>query len=106
MKKLLLLSLIFASTSNVLFAQSKAKSNVSAQSNVVVKAENKFTVIKELDNQLVSIFGKNYDLKSDAVKKQLEKNIANTNAPYNIRKSSLIAIYGDKASEHANLIGR
>ena len=53
-----------------------------------------------LNAQLVEMFGKDYSLEAKEVKAQLNKNIDNKKATYELRKLSLYALYGKDMNEH------
>ena len=74
-----------------------------------VQYEQRMSLIKnsKLDVQLTKLFGESYDLSNKKVKRQLNKNIDNKKASYEIRRMSLVALYGSKkAAEHASRIGK
>ena len=58
----------------------------------------------ELQQQLVTLFGANFKLDDPKVIAKIEKNITDEKASPCIRKNSLYAVYGEKYSEHLNLI--
>lgn len=103
MKKLFLLLFILGTAQFALQAQNKAD-------RVVVLNEAQALSAKQaienslLDKQLTSLFGDNYAITNAKVIAHLNKNVTDTKATYELRKLSLIALYGDKAGEHADLI--
>ena len=58
----------------------------------------------ELQQQLVSLFGANFKLDDPKVIAKIEKNIKDDKASPCIRKNSLYAVYGEKYSDHLDLI--
>jgi hypothetical protein len=58
----------------------------------------------ELQQQLTTLFGENFKLDDPKVIAKIQKNITDEKASTCIRKNSLYVVYGEKYSEHLDLL--
>jgi len=104
MKKILnilLLSGIFLSANA---QQVKRLGENSTTNSVSAQLLNAVNSCQELNQQLSSMFGRQYSLDNPQVMAQLEKNIKDVEASACIRKVSLYVKYGNDYSKHLNEI--
>ena len=92
--------------STLLFAQNQVRESVISNDRSTQKITNeKMNLIshhKDLNDQMISLFGVNYASLEVQVIAQLKKNIADKNTPAGIRKNSLFVLYGDDYLKHAD----
>ncbi len=59
---------------------------------------------KDLNEQLIKLFGADYSIADSKVRTQLERNIYDKKASNCIRKNSLYAVYGEEYVKYVHLI--
>ena len=101
MKKIIHTLFFMCIATSVSFAQ---KSSLGSQANSERAKMEKIKGCPELQQQLITLFGANFKLDDPKVIAKIEKNITDEKASPCIRKNSLYAVYGEKYSEHLNLI--
>ena len=101
MKKIFQTLIVLCMITSVAFAQ---KSNLGSQANSEQAKKETIKSCPELQQQLVAQFGENFKLDDQKVIAKIQKNITDEKASPCIRKNSLYVVYGEKYTEHLDLL--